>query len=202
MKRNKSILFFVSIISLLLLSCSSNRRFTQKHYEQHEEKLYSIQQRYEKLYAQQAFQLDLKDKNLTRLGIELLTDSIKYIYNFTLDDRSFIDTLEKYGLDVWEMGMLIKDMQSIQATWISKLDYYLNREKRHLVFLSIRHKKLKQLLQPERYFTLAFFNRPQVYDKKGRLLDKDDGRRHRLINGEVFHRLNDRLFFAIMDRYR
>lgn len=186
----------------ILPSCSTSSSFTGNYYKKNEQLLDKIHDRYEKLYLQQPFQLDLKDKELTRIGIELLTDSIRYIYNFTLEDRSFIDTLDKYKLDIREMSLLISDMQQAKATWISKLDYFVNREQKYLVLLSIRNRKLNSLFKSERYFVLAFFNNPQAYDKKGRLLDKDDQKRHRLINGEIFHRLNDQLFYAVMDRYR
>ena len=192
----------LGVLCIACMSCSTSLDFTGNYYTKNRAKLELIQERYEKLYTRQPFQLDLKDRELTRIGIELLTDSIKYIYNFTLTDRSFIDTLDKYNLDIKEMSLLISDMQEVQATWISKLDYFQNRERKYLVFLSVRHRKLHSLLKPERYFTLAFFNNDQSYDKKGRLLDKDDQKRHRLINGEIFHRLNNKLFYAVMDRYR
>lgn len=202
MKKSNVIWTSLLVIFCMMQSCSTSVEFTGNYYKKNKQKLNAIQERYEKLYAQQPFQLDLKDKELTRIGVELLTDSIKYVYNFTLEDRSFIDTLEKYKLDIKEVSLLIGDMQDVQATWISKLDYFVNREQKYLIFLSVRHRKLTSLLKAERYFILAFFNNRQSYDKKGRLLDKDDQKRHRLINGQVFHRLNDQLFYAVMDRYR
>jgi hypothetical protein len=188
--------------AILQQGCSYSVKFTDDYYRKHQTTLHDIRERYEQLYSRQPFNLDLKNKELTRIGIELLTDTMKYIYNFTLDDLSFVDTLVKYKLDVVEMSKLIRDMQTVQATWISKLDYFVNRERKYLIFMSVRHRKLSGLLKPERYFTLAFFNNPQLYDRRGRLLDKDDQKTHRRINGEIFRRLNDRLFYAVMDRYR
>ncbi len=204
MKKIRSLHIILAILlwATLQQGCSYSLEFTGNYYERNQPTLENIRDRYERLYSQQPFNLDLKNKELTRIGIELMTDTMKYIYNFTLDDLSFVDTLVKYKLDVVEMSKLIRDMQTVQATWISKLDYFVNREQKYLIFMSVRHRKLKGLLKPERYFTLAFFSNPQLYDRRGRLLDKDDQKTHRRINGEIFRRLNDRLFYAVMDRYR
>lgn len=190
------------LLPVLLASCTYSLKFTGDYYKENENTLQSIRERYERLYAIQPFSLDLMNKELSQIGIELMTDTMKYVYNFTLTDRSFPDTLNRYHLDLKEMSLLIGDMQKVQATWISKLDYFVNRQQRFLIFLSIRHRSLKKPLKPERYFTLAFFNSPQLYDKKGRLLDRDDRKKHRQINGEVFVKLTDRVFYAVMDRYR
>lgn len=199
---NRYCWILIGALAILMGSCSYSAKFTSRYYEQYDSTLHAIRTRYEKLYEKQAFSLDLKNKELSRLGLELFTDSMRYVYNFQLTDRSFPDTLYKHGLDLLEMSYLIRDMQTVQATWISKLDYYVQREKRYLIFLSVRHRSLKGLLKPERYFTLAFFDKDQLYDKKGRLLDRDDQKTHRRINGEVFRRITDKVFFAVLDRYR
>ncbi|MFN4316085.1 MAG: hypothetical protein ACK4E0_17485 [Chitinophagaceae bacterium] len=199
---NVLIMAFALAGTLSCLSCSYSIKFTERYYEQYDSTLQAIRTRYERLNQIQPFSLDLPNKELSRIGLEINTDTMRFVYNFQLSDRSFPDTLNKYGLDLLEVSYLIRDMQTVQATWISKLDYYVQREKRYLIFLSVRHQSLKKLLQPERYFTLAFFDRPQLFDKKGRLLDRDDLKTHRRINGEIFRRLTDQVFFAVLDKYK
>lgn len=187
---------------LVLQSCSPTRRFTATYYQNHQTHVDSILQLYETLYKVHPFSLEIKDKALSRLGLELHTDSIKYVYSFRLDERNLIDTLDKYQLDIKLMSQLLQQMQEAGCTWISKLDYYVNRSPKYLVFMSIRHKALTGFLRSEKYFTLAVFDRPQLYDKKGRLLDRDDHRSIRRINDEVYKRITDRVFFAVTDKYR
>lgn len=193
------------IIGVLLLSaasCGYSKKFTTMYYQENESLLQSARLRFAELYRQRPFSLELKDRELTRLGLELHTDTIRYIYNFRLDEPYLLDTLDKYNLDVKSMSQLINDLQKAHVTWISLLDYYENKERKNLLFMSVRHKKLEAFLKPEKYFTLAFFRSEQPIDKKGRLLDKEDGKTLRRINGEVFRSINGHVFYALMESYR
>ena len=118
--------------------------------------------------------MEFKNEVQSRISIEIHTDSIKYIYNFKLDEPFLQDTLRKYDFDIKAMNHLISDMQKTHCTWINNLDYYERREKKDLVFLSVRDKKLDAFLSSEKYFTLVFFEQKQPVDEKGRLLDNDD----------------------------
>ena len=101
------------LLPLLLASCTYSLKFTGDYYKENEQTLVSIRERYERLYAIQPFSLDLMNKELSQIGIELMTDTMKYVYNFTLTDRSFPDTLSRYHLDLKEMSLLIRDMQKL-----------------------------------------------------------------------------------------
>lgn len=198
-------IFYHIILALLLsggLSCSYSKKFTNSYYQQNEAMLLSIRQRFEAMYDKQPFSLELKDKTFQRIGLEIITDSIRYIYNFRLDEPYLLDTLYKYKFDAKEVGELIDDMQKAHCTWITHLDYYEKREKKELLFISVRHKKLEAFLQPEKYFTLAFFNQAQPFDEKKRLLDNEDYTELRKINGEVFRSITDSVFYALTRKFR
>ena len=146
--------------------------------------------------------MEFKNEVQSRISIEIHTDSIKYIYNFKLDEPFLQDTLRKYDFDIKAMNHLISDMQKTHCTWINNLDYYERREKKDLVFLSVRDKKLDAFLSSEKYFTLVFFEQKQPVDEKGRLLDNDDRKKKRRINGEIFRRINDKVFYAVTGHFR
>jgi hypothetical protein len=200
----KTIFFHIVLFYLLcvLASCTYSKQFTHTYYQENEITLRSIRERFVQLYDKNPFSLELKDQYLNRIGLEIHTDSIKYIYSFRLDEPNFLDTLHKYQFDVKEMIALIIDMQKTQCTWITNLDYYEKRQKKFLVFISVRDKKLNAFLKPEKYFTLAFFDQPQPYDEKERLLDKEDLTKNRLINGAVFRKVNDNVSYALTGKYR
>ena len=134
--------------------------------------------------------------------MEIHTDSIKYIYGFRMDEPFLLDTLYKYQFDVKAMNELIDDMQKAHCTWITNLDYYEQRQKKYLVFISVRDKELDAFLRPEKYFTLVFFDQPQPFDDKGRLLDNEDLKKMRKINGSIFRRINDRVYYALSGQFR
>lgn len=184
------------------LSCSYSKKFTQNYYRENETTLQSIRQHFEELYDKTPFSLELKDKRLGRIGMEIHTDSIKYIYSFRTDEPFLLDTLQKYQFDVKAMSELINDMQKAHCTWITNLDYYEKRKKKFLVFISVRDKKLDAFLRPEKYFTLVFFDQPQPFDEKGRLLDNEDLEKMRKINGSIFRRINDKVYYALSSQFR
>jgi hypothetical protein len=186
----------------LALSCSHSKKFTKNYYQANETTLQSILERFNELYDKRPFSLELKDKDLTRIGMEIHTDSIKYIYNFRTDEPYLLDTLYKYGFDVKAMSELINSMQKAHCTWITNLDYYENRKRKFLVFISVRDKNLTGFLRPEKYFTLAFFDEPQPFDERDRLLDKEDLERMRRINDGIFRRINDKVFYALSGKFR
>lgn len=186
----------------LLLSCSYTKNFTQNYYRENEITLLSIRDRFKKLYDKNPFALEIINKKINRIGMEIHTDSIKYIYSFRMDEPFLLDTLHKYKFDVNAMSALIKDMQKAHCTWITNLDYYEKLQKKYLVFISVRDKKLNAFLRSERYFTLAFFDQSQPYDEKGKLLDKEDLKRIRLINDGVFRKINDKVSYALTGKYR
>lgn len=190
------------IFLCFFLSCSYSKKFTQNYYRENESTLQSIRQRFKELYDKHPFSLELKDKKLNSIGIEIHTDSIKYIYNFRTDEPFLLDTLYKYQFDVKGMSELINDMQKAHCTWITNLDYYEKRQKKYLVFISVRDKKLDAFLRPEKYFTLVFFDQPQPFDDKGRLLDNEDLETMRKINGSIFRRINDRVYYALSGQFR
>jgi hypothetical protein len=200
----KPIVFHIILFFLLylLVSCTYSKKFTHTYYQENEATLQSIRQRFIKLYDKSPFSLELKDKYLNRIGLEIHTDSIKYIYNFRLNEPYFLDTLHKYQFDVKSTIALIIDMQKAHCTWITNLDYYEKRQKKFLVFISVRDKKLTAFMKPEKYFTLAFFDQPQPYDDKERLLDSEDLSKNRLINGAVFRKVNDKVSYALTGKYR
>ena len=199
--------YFIYAIFLFFIlgttqSCTYSRKFTQNYYRENEVTIQSINRRFAELYDRNPFSLELKDRKLNRIGMEIHTDSIKYIYTFRTDEPFLLDTLYKYHYDVKALSVLINDMQAAHCTWITNLDYYEKGKRKYLVFISVRDKKLEAFLQPEKYFTLAIFDEPQPYDERGRLLDKENLKQMRKINGGVFRRINDKVFFALSKQFR
>lgn len=199
---NRILYISTLLFAWVLISCSPSKKFTQNYYSINEVEMQSILHQYKRIYDGRPFSLEFKNEVQSRISIEIHTDSIKYIYNFKLDEPFLQDTLRKYDFDIKAMNHLISDMQKTHCTWINNLDYYERREKKDLVFLSVRDKKLDAFLSSEKYFTLVFFEQKQPVDEKGRLLDNDDRKKKRRINGEIFRRINDKVFYAVTGHFR
>lgn len=190
------------LLACSFLSCSYSKKFSNTYYQENDSLFQSIQTRYKILYEKHPFSVAIKDKAFERIGFEILTDSIKYIYEFGITEPRLEDSLIKYQFDVGGITDLLNDMQRAHCTWITNLDYYENRDKKFLVFISVRHKQLKAFLRSEKYFTLAFFDETQHYDEKGRLLDNGDAKKFRKINGGLFRKINDRVCYSMSANFR
>ena len=199
--RNIHILFFVCIM-LLLCSCASRKVFSTNYYRENEKTLSIIEQSFKTLYEQKHFSVGFTDQSFNYVSIEIITDSIKYIYEFEINETRFRDTLKKYGLPVQGITDLVTQMRSIQCIWINNLDFYTNNQKKSLVFMSIRPVAVHLPFTTEKYYILTFYSQPQYFDSEGRLLANRRIRQLRKINDDVFRRINDKVAYTISERFR
>jgi len=200
--RSKVIYTILFFYLLLMVSCTSSKKFSTEYYNIHENTLSEIEGAYKKLYEQHRFSVGFTDRSFNDLSLEIFTDSIKYIYEFTINEQRFIDTLNKFGLPAQGIVELVNKMKSIQCIWINSLDYYSNNQKRTLVFLSIRKLAFHLPFLNEKYYILTFYSQPQYFDDEGRLLSTRRQRKLRKINDEIFHRINDKVCYTISERFR
>lgn len=197
------LIFYISILlGLLSASCSPPRNFPVNYYKENEEKIHALNYHYQTLYLQKPFAAEFNDKRFESVSFELKTDSLRYIFEFMINDPHLKDTLMMFGYDTTAVLQLVKDMKEIKCTWINTLDYYVDGNKRLLTFLSIRHKALDIPFSPKKYFILTIYEQPQYYDAEGRLLDKRNLRRLRKVNNEIFWRINDKVCYTLSAKFR
>lgn len=189
-------------ISILFFSCATRKTFSTNYYFENEKTLTSIEQLYKDIYHQKHFSLAFTDKSFNYISLEILTDSIKYIYEFEIRELRLRDTLTKYGLPVQRMDSLVNQMRSIHCIWINNLDYYTNSQRHSLVFMSIRQVAIHLPFTNERYYILTFYPQPQYFDNEGRLLASRRVRKLRKINDDIFRRINDKVAYTISERFR
>ncbi len=189
-------------IAVLLCSCASPKVFTTNYYFENEKTLTSIEQLYKNIHQQKHFSIFFTDRSFDFISLEIITDSIKYIYEFNINEPRLQDTLVKYGLPVLGMTELITKMRSIHCIWINNLDYYTDGQKHSMVFISIRHTTAHLPFTAEKYYILTFYSQPQYYDSEGRLLNTRRLRKLRKINDDVFRRVNDKVAYTVSERFR
>jgi len=165
--------------------------------------LNSIETSYKIFYRQKPFALQFTDRTFKTVSIDIMTDSLKYVYVFGLNEKERMnDTLLKYGLNLSGVRKLITEMKSIKCTWINNLDYYVDAKKRDMIFMSIRQKSLNLPFVSPKYYILAYFATPQYFDEQGRLLDGRKLRRLRKIHGDIFQRINDKVCYTVSKSFR
>ncbi|MEO6734463.1 MAG: hypothetical protein ABIN01_24800 [Ferruginibacter sp.] len=189
-------------IAVINSSCGSTKKFVTTYYYQHEQALNKIEENYKRFYAQKAFNIVFTDKAFSILTLELKTDSLTYIYQFDVDEPRMIDTLKKYHKSAAGISNLIRQMQSIHCIWINNLDYYVDEQKKSMVFISIKPMASRSHFAYKKYCILSYFNQPQYFDNEGRLLVKRKLRKIHTINGDIFRRINDKICYTVSGRYR
>jgi hypothetical protein len=193
-------ILFSGILSFT--SACSPKTISTKYYYQHEKALDRVEENYKDLYLQQPFTIAFTDREFNTLSLEIITDTLSYIYEFTADESRLTDTLLAYHFNAPKVVELIRQMQSIRCTWINKLDYYVDENRNTLVLMSIKPVALNAPFSYKKYYTLTYFPQPQYFDSAGQLLDKKKLRRLRRINGEIFKRINDKVCYTISGNFR
>jgi hypothetical protein len=162
----------------------------------------SIELSYKDQYRHKPFSILFKDKSFNHVSLELLTDSIRYIYEFEMNEKRILDTLKKFRMDVPAASSLIMAMKNARCTWINTLDYYVDNKKDSMVYMSIKSRSFSIPFKNKKYYILAYFRQPQYYDQEGRLLDNKTRRKIRKINEETFKRVNDKVAYTLSDSFR
>ena len=188
------------IFIMLLSSCTSVN--ISNYYTQHRTVLDNIQYSFKEQYHNKAFSILFTDKSFKNVAIEIVTDTIKYIYEFDVNEKRMKDTLDKYKMSYREIRSLISSMQSVHCTWIDNFDYYSDGKKNLLVYMSISSRGFNFPLNDKKYYILTYYSQPQYYDNEGRLLDRRRRRQLRKINNEIYRRINDSVCYTISGIFR
>lgn len=187
----------------MMVSCASApKHFPVEYYKENEKTILQIEQLYNKANSSKAIAAEFLDNSFKYVTLEMKTDSVRYIYEFNLNEKNINDTLHKYGYDSSSVRKLIRNMQSIKCTWINKLDYYVDEKKQTLVYMSIRPTALDLPFSRKKYYILTFYKQPQYYDARGRLLYKKNRQSLRKINKEIFWRINDKVCYTLSAKFR
>lgn len=194
------VLLFSGMMSLIL-SCSP-KNISTAYYYQHEKVLDEMEETYKKLYQEKPFTVAFTDRKFDNLSLEIITDSISYIYQFNINETGLADTLTAFKLNASKVVALIQQMHTIRCTWINKFDYYVDDKKNTLIMMSIKPVTLSAPFSYKKYYTLTYFPKPQYFDSSGQLLDKRRTGRLREIKGEVFKRINSKVCYAISGNFR
>lgn len=199
--KNKRTYLFAILVAGSLYSCSP-RNISTKYYEENKIVLDRIEESYMKLYQQKPFTIAFTDKDFETTSLEIITDTLIYIYEFGYNEPRLKDSLVKYGFDAGKVLTMMTEMRSIRCTWINNFDYYVDGKKKSSVFLSIKPVGINSLFSNKKYYILTYFTQNQYYDKEGRLVNNRRQRQLQKINGEVFKRINDKVSYTVSSQYR
>jgi len=203
--RNLQRLYYPLLFFLVLVQCTSCASINiSNYYHKNQSTLDSIEETFRTAYAKKPFSIEFTDRPFNRLSLELITDTLTYIYEYNVGEPRMQDTLLRYGYDTAAINSIISDMRSMECTWIDNLNYwtYPDVKKHSLIYISLWPRVFNSPFVNKKYYILTYFQQPQYYDTEGRLLVGRRLRRIRKFNAETFRRITDRVAFTISDRFR
>jgi Na+/melibiose symporter-like transporter len=94
------LLYTILFIAALgcFFSCSP-KHISTKYYYENEKVLDKMEETYKELSRQQPFTLAFTSKSFKTVALEIITDSLSYIYEFGVDEPRLADSLVAYGLN-------------------------------------------------------------------------------------------------------
>lgn len=198
-KRSLQILFFAALI---FCACTSSKNICAKYYQLNEKALADIEHSYKTLFAEKPFSLEFTDHSFNFVSVEMITDTIKYIYEFGIHELRLKDSLEKYHFNETAIIDLINQMQAIHCIWVNTLGYYTSGKKNNLILISMHPVGLSKPFTQKKYYILVYFPLQQYFDTEGKLLARKKQNRLRKINGDIYWRINDKVSYTISGRFR
>jgi hypothetical protein len=195
-------LLLLSAILIATADSACTKLNITKYYHKNRPALDSIEDTFRKAYNKKPFSIEFTDRPFDRVSLELITDTLTYIYEYRVGEPRMQDSLKKYGYDSVPINWLITRMRNMECTWIDKLDYYSEEQRHSLTYLSLWPRSFNSPFVNKKYYILSYFQQPQYFDSQGRLLTGNRRRHIRKINASVYFRLNDKVAYTISDRFR
>ena len=96
----------------LLFAASCAKLNISNYYRRHRPILDSIEHTYRDAYLRKPFSIEFTDRSFDHVSLELVTDTLTYIYEYRFDETRLADTLKKYGYDTTSISWLIRNMRT------------------------------------------------------------------------------------------
>lgn len=186
----------LTILILLCLfafgSCvSMKEKKSAKYYFQHEKKINEILGNYTELYKIQPFNLGFSDRDYSHIGMDIITDTIRYAITNELRSNVIKEAIRAFGYDTLKMRKLYTDMYDVRSIWLGRDDIYHQGQRFLVTYLSFRSVAFGSPFLDRKYYTLVFFNPSDLdHDIKAELAKQG------------LKNVRGHIYFGIMEKFR
>jgi hypothetical protein len=180
------------IVLVLLGGCVSMReKKSAKYYFEHEKKIEGVLNNYNDLYKTQPFNLGFSERDYSKIGIDILTDSIRYAMTNQQYSDAIRETVVAFGYDTARLRRLYTDLYEIRSIWLGKDEIFHKGGTSQVTYLSFRSVAGGNPFLDRKYYTLVIFD-PVVLDEELRSTLIKQG----------FSPIKGNVYFKIMGRFR
>jgi hypothetical protein len=189
--RYQAIIFSILILAGLVSCVSMKERKSEKFYLQNRETIKSILSTYDSLYAYIPFNIGFSDRGFTKVGMDIITDTVRYAITNLQSVELFRRTIQGFHFDSARIRGLYEDLYSIKCIWLGKADFYFRGNRELLTYLSFKSVASGNPFLDRKYYTLVFFEpgliQEEMYEK---------------IASAGFKRIDTDIYFGILGKFR
>lgn len=184
---------FIAILGLLVISScvSTKEKKSAKYYFQHEKKIDEIISAYDDLYKQQPFNLGFSERDYSKIGMDIITDTIRYAITNQLRTNAIHEAVVAFGYDTIKLRKLYMDLYEIRAIWLGRDEVYHHEAGSSVTYLSFRSVAVGNPFLDRKFYTLVFFDKKYMDEEFKKKLDK-----------QGYKLVKDNIYFNIMNRFR
>jgi len=177
-------MFFASCVAL-------KQKKSETYYFKHETAINEILQLFKGLYKTQPLSLGFSSRSFKSIGVEINTDTVRYVINNDQSINLFYLGLETFQYDTIALRKIYQKMYDIKALWIGRSHYYYEGRQQELTFLSFRSVMFGNPFLDRQYYALLFLDEKNV-----------DPEKEKAIAAAGFKKVKGNIYYTIADNFR
>jgi hypothetical protein len=156
----KSIILLLTVGLLFGACTASSKRKSASYYKEHKTSLDSLRLLYDELYQHQAFSAGFTDKSYKFFVMEVVTDSVRYIYNTEKNQPQVVDLIKKFAFNEQKISRFGALMHQNECLWLSKASFYVQDRRETITYLSFKAAVENRPFVENKYYILLFMDHP------------------------------------------
>lgn len=181
-----------TLIMILLVGCVSMReKKSSKYYIEHEKQIADILNNYNDLYSTQPFNLGFSERDYSKIGMDIFTDTMRYAVTNQLLSDAIRETVRAFRYDTIKLRQLYTDLYGIRVIWLGKDKLYYQNRTSEVTYLSFRSVAGGNPFLDRKYYTLVMFDPATLTDEFNAIL-----------RTQRFSHIKGNVYFKIMGRFR
>lgn len=180
------------ILVAFLASCAStSTRKTADYYRQNEQAIKEIRKLYDTLYRQQPFASGFTDKSCKYYVLQVMTDTLRYIFDTEHNERKLYETVLRFQYDTAMLRQLAMKMKTLKCLWLARAPVYSETKSDTVEYLSFKSVSVDKPFEENKYYVLIFLDHQIVSPEAEARVRKGD-----------LVKIDELVYFTIGSKYR
>ena len=117
-------IWLLAALCLLGASCAMKaERKSASYYLKHKTEITEILNSYHILYNQQPFSCGFTDRSYKYFVMQIITDTVRYIYNTEMNKAALYKVLGQVHYDTTRLRSMANQMKAMKLLWMGKISF-------------------------------------------------------------------------------